>query len=308
MMFRRKEKGNSENITRKGVTDFILPLYLNQRFIYDILAIKNDGFTTFFEIKDKKENNNEYDTNIKTGFGTNNNFALIQTNASGELNTQTSNNINNEKSYTKTHTPTSLFMQVYQYLNENKKIIKLKNLTDINNVDSGDFVEIKSNIELNTIVEFFETLDKVIDITEAFSSFATIDAKKTVKRSPLSNMKKPVENTLKALKNESNNVKYGICKLEGKEIVIKLNRDYFINGDYSEIKNGKFRIIGKVLEIVPEGESILLNRENAVGLYDPNTFKEVKEALNSIPNINFQKFKDIVQGKTIVIMPIAISI
>ena len=55
-------------------------------------------------------------------------------------------------------------------------------------------------------------------------------------------------------------------------------------------------------------ESILLNRENAVGLYDPNTFKEVKEALNSIPNINFQEFKDIVQGKTIVIMPIAISI
>lgn len=308
MMFKRKEKNKLENERKKVVTDFILPLYLNQRFVYDILAIKNDGFTEFFEIKDKVEHSNEQDSNIKTGFGTNNDFALIQANLDGKINTKDYNDSNNEKSYKKTHTPTSLFMQVYQYLNENKKITKLENLTDIDKINSGDFVEIKSNIELNTIVEFFETLDKVIDITEAFSSFATIDSKKTIKRSPLSNMKKPVDNTLKALVNENNNVKYGICKLEEKEIVIKLNRDYFINSDYSEIKNGKFRIIGKVLEIVPEGESILLNRENAVGLYDPNTFKEVKESLNSIPNINFQEFKDTVQGKTIVIMPIAIGI
>lgn len=307
-MFRKKEKNKIENESKKLVTDFILPLYLNQRFVYDILAIKNDGFTEFFEIKDKIGNSNEQDANIKATLGTNNDFALIQANLDGEINTKTSNDNNNEKSYKKTHTPTSLFMQVYQYLNENKKITKLENLSDIDTVDSGDFVEIKSNIELNTIVEFFETLDKVIDITEAFSSFSSIDSKKTIKRSPLSNMKKPIENTLKALVNENNNVKYGICKLEEKELVVKLNKDYFINSDYSEIKNGKFKIIGKVLEIIPEGESILLNRENAVGLYDPNTFKEVKESLNSIPNINFQEFKDTVQGKTIVIMPIAICI
>ena len=307
-MFRKKEKNKIENESKKFVTDFILPLYLNQRFVYDILAIKNDGFTEFFEIKDKIGNSNEQDANIKATLGTNNDFALIQANLDGEINTKTSNDNNNEKSYKKTHTPTSLFMQVYQYLNENKKITKLENLSDIDTVDSGDFVEIKSNIELNTIVEFFETLDKVIDITEAFSSFSSIDSKKTIKRSPLSNMKKPIENTLKALVNEDNNVKYGICKLEEKELVVKLNKDYFINSDYSEIKNGKFKIIGKVLEIIPEGESILLNRENAVGLYNPNTFKEVKESLNSIPNINFQEFKDTVQGKTIVIMPIAICI
>ncbi len=307
-MFRKKEKNKIENESKKFVTDFILPLYLNQRFVYDILAIKNDGFTEFFEIKDKIGNSNEQDANIKATLGTNNDFALIQANLDGEINTKTSNDNNNEKSYKKTHTPTSLFMQVYQYLNENKKITKLENLSDLDTVDSGDFVEIKSNIELNTIVEFFETLDKVIDITEAFSSFSSIDSKKTIKRSPLSNMKKPIENTLKALVNENNNVKYGICKLEEKELVVKLNKDYFINSDYSEIKNGKFKIIGKVLEIIPEGESILLNRENAVGLYDPNTFKEVKESLNSIPNINFQEFKDTVQGKTIVIMPIAICI
>ena len=121
-------------------------------------------------------------------------------------------------------------------------------------------------------------------------------------------MKKSIEKTLKVLLEGENNVKYGICKLEEKEIVVKLNKEYFINGDYSEIKNGKFRIIGKVLEVIPEGEDILLNRENAVGLYNPNTFEDVKKAFNSIQNINFKEFKDVVKGKTIVIMPIAIGI
>ena len=153
-MFRKKEKNKIENESKKFVTDFILPLYLNQRFVYDILAIKNDGFTEFFEIKDKIGNSNEQDANIKATLGTNNDFALIQANLDGEINTKTSNDNNNEKSYKKTHTPTSLFMQVYQYLNENKKITKLENLSDLDTVDSGDFVEIKSNIELNTIVEF----------------------------------------------------------------------------------------------------------------------------------------------------------
>jgi hypothetical protein len=306
-MFFRKN-GKKEFEKNKVVPDFILPLYLNQRFVYDILAIKNNGFTEFFEIKDRSENNDNITSSISAGFGNNNEFSLIQANISGELETYSNTTLNNEKSYKKTHTPSSLFMQVYQYLKENKKIINLEKDNDIDNVTSGDFIELKSNIELNTIVDFFETFDKVIDITEAFSSFATIDSKKTVKKSPLSNMKKPVENTIKALVNEENNIKYGTCKLEEKQLVIKLNKNYFINSDYSEIKNGKFRIIGKVLEIIPEEQEILLNRENAVGLYDPNTFNAVKEAMGAIPNLKFKEFVDVVKGKTIVIMPIAIGI
>lgn len=297
-----------EKRNKKIVSDFILPLYLNQRFVYDILAIKNDGFTEFFEIKDKKENSNELNSSVSASFGNNNNFSLIQASVDGEIKATDYNDINNEKTYKKTHTPTSLFMQVYQFLKENNKIINLAKVDDIHNVKSGDFVELKSNIELNTIVEFFETFNQVIDITEAFSSFSTLDSKQTIKNSPISKMKKPVENTIKALRNENSNVKYGICKLEQKDVVVKLNKEYFINSDYSEIKNGNFRIIGKVLEIIPDGEKILLNRENAVGLYDPKTFKDVKEALISIPNINFKEFQDIVEGKTVVIMPIAIGI
>lgn len=158
MLFRKKYKKKDEK--NKEVQDFILPLYLNQRFVYDILAIKNNGFTEFFEIKDKSENNDNVKSSVNAGFGNNNEFSLIQANMSGGIEAYSNTSQNNEKSYKKTHTPTSLFMQVYQYLNENNKIIKLDKPDDINIVDSGDFIEIKSNIELNTIVDFLKLLIK----------------------------------------------------------------------------------------------------------------------------------------------------
>lgn len=303
-----KKKIEIEKKDEKDIIDFILPLYLNQRFVYDILAIINGGFTDFFEIKDKKENSDESYATVSANFGSNNDFSLIQAGINSEIKSRMFNDSNNEKTYKKTHTPTSLFMQVYQFLKNNNKIISLNKSEDIKNIKSGDFIELKSIIELNTIIEFFETLNKAIDITEAFSDFATIGSKNSIKNSPLSLMKKPVEKTIKAIGNENSNIKYGTCKLGGKDLVIKLNKAYFINSDYSEIKNGEFRIIGKVLEIVPDGQVVLLNRENAVGLYDPATFDPVKESLNSIPNVHFKEFQDAVEGETIVIMPISIGI
>lgn len=303
-----KNKKNEVKCEEKKQIDFILPLYLNQRFVYDILAIKNEGFTEFYEIKDRKEANDEINSKVNANFGNNNEFSLIKASVEGEIGATIRNDNNNEKSYKKTHTPTSLFMQVYQYLKNNKKIIKLDNSACLNDISSGDFVEIKSSIEINTIVEFFETFSKVINITEAFSNLAVTNSKKTVQNNPISQLKRPVDNIIKVLETENDKVKYGICKLEEKEVVLKMNKEYFINSDYSEIKNGEFRIIGKVLEKVPEGEKVLLNRENAVGLYNPKTFEQVKEALKTIPNINLKEFKDEVEGETCIIMPIAIGI
>ena len=302
-----KNKKSETKLKEKKKIDFILPLYLNQRFVYDILAIKNDGFTEFYEIKDKKEENNGMGSKVNANFGNNNEFSLIKAGIDAELEANITTENDNEKTYKRTHTPTSLFMQVYQYLQDNNKIVKLESKNSLNNISSGDFVEIKSHIDINTIVEFFETFSKVIDITEAFLGFADVDNKKN-KNNPLLQLKKPVDNIIKVLETENDKVKYGICRLEDKEIVLKLNKDYFINSDYSEIKNGEFRIIGKVMEIIPEGEKVLLNRENAVGLYDPKMFEQVKEALKVIPNINLKEFKDEVVGKTCIIMPIAIGI
>jgi len=301
----RKEKNKEKTVDKKISEDFMLALYLNQRFVYDILAIKNDGFTEFYEVKNMNGEEDEINAKLTATFGTNNNFSLINASTDSSVASNVKSNNQNEKNYTKTHTPASLFMQAYQYLKSNDKIFKLENAESITNISSGTFVEFKSRIEMNTMIELFENMSKAIDITEVFSSF---DPTYNPKKSPTKLLKKNIDSVMKLLNTNNDKVKYGICDLDGRQLVLKLNKDYFINSDYTEIKNGEFRIIGKVLEYIPVGKSVLLNRDNAIGLYDTETFEPVKQAARAISNLNIGEFQDKVDGETCVILPIAIGI
>lgn len=309
MCFFRKKKMNKDDVKEeKNKIDFILALYLNQRFVYDILAIKNDGFTEFYEIKDQKANSNSIENTIEGKFGTNNEFSLIATEASDTFNTKMGEDKNNEKTYKKTHTPTSLFMQVYNYLKKNNEIKELKNISQLDNLQSGDFVELKSSIELTTIVDFFEDMSKALEISDAFTEFAKEEKSKNKGLSELALLKRKIDNVIKILGNSKENIKYAVCNIEENSLVLKLNTEYFINSDYSEIKNGEFRIIGKILEIIPEGKEVLLDRENAIGIFDENLFDPIKQVAEGMPNFHFTKFKHKIEGKTCVIMPIVIGI
>lgn len=304
MCFFRKKENKIEIV--KDKIDFILALYLNQRFVYDILAIKNDGFTEFYEVKDQNANSNSVKNSVSAEFATNNDFSLITASMVDSLETTMGEDKNKEKTYKKTHTPTSLFMQAYNYLKRNNEIKIIKNFSDLDNLKSGEFVELNSTIELNTIIDFLEDLSKALEIIEAFSELG--DSKKGKQVSPNIILKNKVDNILKILEDEKDGVKYGICRIQEYPVVLKLNKEYFINKDYAEIRNGEFRIIGKILEIVPNGKEILLNRENAIGMFDSSMFNPIKNAIEEIPNIKFQKFEDKILGKTCVIMPIAIGI
>ena len=302
-MFKKKKESIVNN--EKLQSDFMLTLYLNQRFVYDILAMQNDGFTEFYEIKNTDGMSGQVDAEANASLGTSNKFSFISTNIEGNLTSNLSSSNQNEKNYKKTHTPASLFMQAYQYLKQNDKIKELKSVENLNNVISGDFVELKSKIKINTMVELFETMSKLLDITEAFQCF---DSNYVPESSVTYGLKKNINSVMDVINAENDRVKYGTCELQDKQLVLKLNKEFFINSDYSEIKNGEFRIIGKVLEVVPENQFVFLNRENSIGLYDESIFEPVKNAAQNMGNLNIGEFQDKVEGKTCVILPIAIGI
>ena len=297
-----KEKKN-EKENEKTKIKMILPLYLNQRFIYDILAVKNDGFTEFFEIKDKDQKNMEMKGKIDGSFGTNNKFSLIQANMNTSLNSEMMNNRNNEKSYRKTHTPTSLFMKAYSYLQEEEQIKIINNKEEIKNLRCGDFVQIESSVKFTTLIDMLEIMKKEIELTKLFQSFDPSNSDKSLES--LTYIRDGLENLLKV---DEKGTKYGIANLDGVDIPIKLYKNYFVNGDYSEISHGKFVIIGKVIEKVEENEGINLIRENSVGVFKQDIYEELRNSAKKIPIIELDKVQDTVKGATIVIMPLTIAI
>lgn len=297
-----KEKKN-EKENKKLKTKIILPLYLNQRFIYDILAVKNDGFTEFFEVKDKDQENTEMKGKIDGSFGTNNKFSLIQANMNTSLNSEMMNNRNNEKSYRKTHTPTSLFMKAYSYLQEEDQIKIINNKEEIMNLKCGDFVQIESSVKFTTLIDMLEIMKKGIELTKLFQSFDPSNTDKSL--DSLDHMSYGLKNLLKI---DEKGTKYGIANLDGVDVPIKVYKNYFMNGDYSEISHGKFVIIGKVIEKVEENEEINLIRENSVGVFKQEFYKEIRDSAKTISIIELDKVQDTVKGPTIVIMPLTIAI
>lgn len=306
MFFKKRKKAIDNNIpkvNKKNDTRIILPFYLNQRFVYDMLAIMNNGFTDLIEITNTESSSADTKANVNANFGTNNEFTLIQTSVSGELETGYNTGKDNTKKFTKTHTASSLFMQVYNLLSREGKIKILNSGFEFSDIKSGDFVELKSKITINSMVDFFHDFDLVIDITDAMSKLGNENG-----IGGLNHFKKATTDILKVVDSEKEKIRYGICNVDNKNIVVKLNKDYFINSDMKEIKNGEFTIIGKIMEIVPSEASVILNRENAFGMYDPKIFEAVKEAMKNMEEFNFDEIIDKIQGPTCIIFPIAIGI
>lgn len=294
---------NKVTNVKKEEEKIILPFYLNQRFVYDMIAIINNGFTDLVEVINTNSSNADTKMNVNSNFGTNNDFALIQTSISGDLEANYNTGKDNTQKYTKTHTASSLFMQVYNNLNKNKKIKFLNSGFDFENIKSGEFIELKSTISINSMVDFFQDFDLLIDITDAMSKLGNKNS-----TGSLNQFKRATGEILKVVNSDKEKIKYGICKADGKNVIVKLNKDYFINSDIKEIKNGEFTIIGKVMEIIPKDKSVILNRENAFGMYDPKIFSEVKESMKGMVGFNFEEIVDKIQGPTCIVLPIAIGI
>ncbi len=310
---RTKEKNESNNKQIiENYKEVIIPFYLNQRIIYDTLAIINDGFTELYNVSNSNNNCNNIEGNINAKLDTSGNpLTFMSTNISGDLKSVKNTEEESKKEFKKVHTPTSLFSKIYEYLENYKKIKKINSEDDIKELQCGDFVEFHTKLSINTTEEMFRKMRKMCNIGEIFTSFG--DNSKQVKSSEqiFRNIGKKIEELIKYLDIQNERIKYLTGKIENKNIVIKIDKNNIIDADYEQINNGNFRIIGKVLEIVNEDETVSLNRESVLGLIKQEGLNPIKEAFKALGDTMFdvpEEIIDEIKGKTIIVIPIVIGI
>ena len=294
-----------KNKIDKVSKDLIIPIYLNQRIIYDTLAIINDGFTELYNVSDITNNEREHGGTLSGDIGNDNKFSFVKANIDVKLNDNIKSSVNTSNQYKKVHTAASLFSNVYTYIKENDKLIKLINEEDISKVQCGNFVEFMSTISINTLEETLNTARKVLALGQLFSKFD-----KGSKNNELNNFTKSLDELINFLDLSNQGIKYGVCNIDNKEIVVKIDKEYLINKDFHQINNGKFRIVGKVFEVIEDNEIVNLNRESALGMINPPYLIQLKKSIESLgnPMFKFNDIKDEVRGKSLIIMPIMIGI
>lgn len=140
----------NEKIDKSKLT---IPIYLNTKIVFDMLATIEDGFSEVKNIQTSKSKNREEDTEANIGMS--NLFALFSVGLKGNL--KSGNSSDQTIMEEKTHTTVSLFQKLKADLDTAKLINR-----NIDTYEIGDFVEIQGNLKTNPLIEMLSALKELM--------------------------------------------------------------------------------------------------------------------------------------------------
>lgn len=289
----------------------IIPIYLNEKTVLDMLAIIEDGFSMVSEVSSSNQNSNTSDKKIGGGLSTKailDKLLKIQINSSFEKGKAT-----NEATQTKlekVHTNVSLFSKFRSELINNQLLsCTAETPLDISNVKTGDFIELEGELQKNPMIDLLEKFIDVFRMSDIFSENPTLGNKKSA--SVKKNSENIIVSQMKLFLDElthSGTIDFILENPQG-TLVLSTQEQYLANDNISEIIGGKFKILGKVIKICEtQNESINLLRKTSLYLLDKNSLDEFLAVFNSdeikqfnLPNVRFE-----INGPSAIVIPIAI--
>jgi hypothetical protein len=295
--------------------NLIIPVYLNQKIVFDFIAVIEDGIAQIQTIQKAEKSTSDSQAEIEGEIGTSNILSFLKINLKSNLSGKNSNEIGKGITEEKIHTPTSLFSKLLDYLYKNDLIKDINNTDDFNNNIVGRFVHYFGTLEKNPIISFIETFEKIINIYNIFQpSNQNQEKKGGGVRDPNKIMFDQIKSLSESLK--SGNIIDIICKLNNVNIetVLQTNIDYFNNKSMNELIDGEFNIIGKVIKITNEsaGDKINLLRNTSLSMINEKLIDTLSSNINTeevvrsgliLPNLKTE-----VSGNAMLIIPIAIYV
>jgi len=293
-----------------------IPIYLNQKIVFDMLASIEDGFSQLSTIQTSSEKNSLSSGEATAEIGSSNVFALLGVKLKGSLKGENTCKDSEILSQEKVHTPSSLFQKLRDYLSKEKLIKKIDNIGSLSGLYAGDFIEIEGELSKNPIVSLMDSFMQMMEIASAFSDSQPSQGKKA-NNSQQSDKK--IINQMKAVSDglQSGNIVDLICKIKSDEsditAVLPVYNDYFFNRNMNEITDGQYRVIGKITKVtIDSQDSINLLRNTSFSLMQQSMLdtmfagfknQDMQDAGMIIPDTS-----TVVSGPAVMILPIAIFI
>ena len=221
----------NEKIDKSKLT---IPIYLNTKIVFDMLATIEDGFSEVKNIQTSKSKNREEDTEANIGMS--NLFALFSVGLKGNL--KSGNSSDQTIMEEKTHTTVSLFQKLKADLDTAKLINR-----NIDTYEIGDFVEIQGNLKTNPLIEMLSALKELMALANLFSDKPKNNQSKKDKLMSDAKFNAQIEGLINGL--QAGGKKDIICEASGLKVVLPTDENYFLNNNMSEITDGNYKILGK---------------------------------------------------------------
>lgn len=275
-----------------------IPIYLNTKIVFDMLATIEDGFAEVKNVQTSRSKNREND--IEASIGTNNLFAFLNVGVRGNHKDNSSNGETVVEE--RTHTPVSLFQKLKGQL-DNEKLIN----RDIKKLGIGDFVEVQGTLKNNPVIDMLSGLKELMTLANLFT-----DNKPNKNKGKLMANNKfntQVDALIKGL--QADGKKDIICESDGISIVLPTDENYFLNNNMSEVTEGNYKILGKVIRVCIDDGEISLLRNTVFSKIQLDKMKEFQEMFSDPSLSHFVGeggIKTVISKPVIMIIPIAIYI
>ena len=280
----------------------IIPVYINEKIVLDMLAIIEDGFSMVSQINytEHTENNSVQKADAEISTSTTLLSKLLKIDVSGGLSHEGNRGQNENIIKEKVHTNVSLLSKFRSFLVEQKI---LKSDLDFSKMQVGDFIEVEGELQKNPIINY---MDSFIDLFRMVDIFT---------EQPQTKKSKPREDeTVTQIKTFAEELKHSgtidfILSDEKGTTVLSVQEQYLANDNISEIIGGHFKVLGKVISICKEDtENIDLLRKTSLTILQEDLLNDMFSGFKTedMKQFNLPELKTKIISPAVIVIPIAI--
>lgn len=288
----------------------IIPVYINEKIVLDMLAILEDGFSMVSQVNYTEHRESSSTQKAEAGVSSSATILskLLKIDISGEFDHSGSKGENKSVAKEKVHTNVSLLSKFHSFLIEQKM---LKSEFAVSNMQIGDFIEVEGELQKNPLINYMELFLDLFRMVDIFSEKPELGKKTQVNSQKQKNLDtvKQIKAFAEELK-QSGTVDFILADKKG-TVVLSAQEQYLSNDNISEILGGRFKILGKVIAICKdESEEIDLLRKTSLSIISESLLEDMFLAFKNedMKQFNLPELRTKITGPAVIVIPIAIYV
>ena len=293
----------------------IIPVYLNQRMVFDLVAMIQGGISTVTRVQETHADTSAADSDVRGAFGLANAFAsLLRIDLSTSRKTKTSAEAARATDEQRVHTPASLFFTLRELLLERELLQPER--TDAPEV--GAFMEFSATLRRNPVVEVMDALHEIMRMAAVFAEpTPQSERSRQTRKQRRGADENASDKSAEQIQNFRNMLRAGETAdlmasdlPGGHRAVITVETGYLNDPSMGDLVDGTFMVLGKVTRVLPSAtESISLVRKTALETLPRPVLEQAFGSLNALgsqqgfalPTVEWE-----ISGPVVQILPIAI--
>lgn len=286
----------------------MVPVYINEKIVLDMLAIIEDGFSTVSQVSYNEHKENSNVQKLESGVSTSANILskLLKIDLKGEVSHSGNSGENTSVAKEKVHTNVSLLSRFRTFL-VNEKI--LKSGFDTANIKIGDFIEVEGELQKNPLINYLDIFLDLFRMVDIFTEKPQLGSKTQTKA-----QKQQENEIVTQIKSFADELKHSgtidfILSDDVGTVVLSAQEQYLSNDNISEILGGHFKVLGKVIAICKdETKNVDLLRKTTLSIFPIDQITEIFSGFQNsgIKQFNLPELKTQIPGPAVIVIPVAI--